>query len=58
MEIQHKRGKDTVVVDALSQKYEEVKAYVILVEVPDWLDEIWGEYANDTYTCALINDSN
>ena len=35
MEILHKRGKDNVVVDALSQKEEEVKAYAILVAVPD-----------------------
>ena len=40
MEILHKRGKGNVVVDALSQKDEEVKAYATLVAVPDWLDEI------------------
>ena len=40
MEILHKRGKDNVVVDALSRKDEEVKAYIISVAVPEWLDEI------------------
>ena len=56
MEILHKRGKDNVVVDALSLEDEEVKAYAILVTVPDWLDEIQGEYVKDPDTCALIND--
>ena len=40
MEILHKRGKDNVVVDALSQKDEEVKAYAISTAILDWLDEI------------------
>ena len=38
MEILHKQGKDNVIVDALSRKDEEVKAYAISVIVPDWLD--------------------
>ena len=58
MEIIHKRGKDNVATNALSQKYEEVKAYAILVSVPNWLDEIQGEYAKDLDTCSLINDPN
>ena len=60
MEILHKQGKDNVVVDALSWKDEEVKAYVILVVVPDWFDEIQGEYVKDLDTCSLIKvrDSN
>ena len=40
MEILHKRGKDNVVVDALPQKDEEVKAYAISVAVTYWLDNI------------------
>ena len=40
MEILHKRGKDNVVVDALSRKDEQVKTYAISVAAPDWLDEI------------------
>ena len=58
MEILHKRGRDNVIVDALSQKYEEVKDYAILVAVLDWLGEIRGEYAKDPDTCSLINDPN
>ena len=40
MEILYKQGKDNVVVDALSQKYEDVKAYAISVIVLDWLEKI------------------
>ena len=58
MEILHKWGKDNVVVDALSQKDEEVKTYVISVVILDWLDEIWGEYAKDPDICVLIDDPN
>ena len=58
MEILHKRGKDNVVVDALSQKDEEVKAYAISIAIRDWLNEIRCEYAKDPNTSALINDPN
>ena len=55
MEILHKRGKDNVVVYALSRKDGEVKASAISVAVPDWLNEIRGEYAKDAHTSTLIN---
>ena len=58
MERLHKRGKDNVVFDALSRKYEEFKYYAISVAVPYFLDEIWGEYAKESGICALINDPN
>ena len=58
MEILHKQGKDNVIADALSRKDEEVKAYAILVAIPDWLDEIREDYAKDPDTYALINDPN
>ena len=58
MEILHKRGKENVVADALSRKDEEVKAYATSIAVPNWLDEIRGEYAQDPDTCTLINDPN
>ena len=45
MEILHKWGRENVVVDALSWKDEEFKAYAISIAVPYWLDEIRGEYA-------------
>ena len=58
MEILHKKGKDNVIANTLSQKDEEVMAYAISVAVPYWLDKIWGEYSKDPNTCALINDPN
>ena len=54
MEILHKWGKDNVVDDALSRNDDEFKDYAISVAVPDWLDEIWKEYAKDPKTCSLI----
>ena len=47
MEILHKGGKDNIVADALSRKYDGVKAYAISVAILDWLDEIRREYAKD-----------
>ena len=35
MEILHKKGKDNLVVDALSRRDEEDKVFAILVAVPD-----------------------
>ena len=58
MEILHKRGKDNVVINALSQKDEGVKAYAIWVAIPDWLDKIRGEFGKDPDTYSLINDPN
>jgi hypothetical protein len=40
MEIIHKKGKDNVVVDALSRKDEEVSSYATTIVIPYWLDEI------------------
>ena len=57
MEILHKRGKDNLVVDALSRK-DEVQTYAISIVIPEWLDEIRREYAKDPNTCALIEDPN
>ena len=58
MGILHKRGKDNIVTNALSWKYDEFKDYAISIVVLDLLNEIWGEYAKDPYTCTLINDPN
>ena len=44
MKILHKRGKDNVVVDALSRKYEETQFFAISIAIPEWLDEILTEY--------------
>ena len=40
MDILHKRGKNNVVVDALSRKDEEVQVYVVSMVIPEFLDEI------------------
>ena len=58
MEIIHKRGKENVVVDALSKKDEYITSYSILVAIPDWLDEIRSEYTKDLEISTIINDSN
>jgi len=40
MEILHKRGKDNIVVDALSRKYEEAQVFAVSITIPEWLNEI------------------
>ena len=40
MEKLHKRGKDNVVSDDLSRKYEEVQVYAISMVILEFLDEI------------------
>jgi hypothetical protein len=40
MKILHKRGKDNIVVDALSRKDEEAQVFTISIAIPEWLDEI------------------
>ena len=40
MEIIHKKGKENVVTDVLSRKYEDITSYSISVAIPDCLDEI------------------
>lgn len=47
MEILHKKGKDNLVVDALSRRDEEDKVFAISVVVPEWLDDIRNEYAKN-----------
>jgi len=47
MEIIHKKGKDNIVIDALSRKDEEVNAYATTIVIPNWLDEIRVDYAKD-----------
>ena len=58
IEIIDKKGKENVVADALSKKYEDIISYSILVAIPKWLDEIWSEYAKDLETSTIINNSN
>lgn len=58
MENLHEKEKDNVVVDALSQKNEDVTTYVTLVVILDWLDDIQTEYAKDPYSCSIIKNIN
>ena len=58
MEIIHKKGKENVVTDALSRKYEDITSYSISVAIPEWLNEIRSEYAKDPETSTIINNSN
>jgi hypothetical protein len=56
MEILHKKGKDNVIVDALSRKDDDVTTYATTVVIPDWLDEIRVEYAKDPESYSIINN--
>ena len=38
MEILHKRGKDNIMVDALSRKYEEAQVFAVSIAIPKWLN--------------------
>ena len=58
MEIIHKKGKENVVVDALSRKDEDITSYSISIAIPEWLNEIRSEYAKDLETSTIINNSN
>ena len=58
MEIIHKKGKENVVADALSIKYEDMTSYSISVTILEWPDEIRSKYAKDQETSTIINNSN
>jgi hypothetical protein len=54
-EIIYKKGKDNVVVDALSQKYEEEGSlFSLSFNVPDWLQAIHQEWLQDPKSSHLI----
>ena len=63
-EIIYKKGKQNVVVDALSRKDEDVEAllYVISIIQPDWIAKAMDEWKNDekiwTFIQKLQNDPN
>ena len=42
-----KKGKDNIVVDALSIKCEDITTYAISIVILVWLHEIQLEYAKD-----------
>ena len=58
MEILHKNGKDNIVADTLSRKYEEVQVYVVSMVIPEFLDEIRTEYVKNTKVSSIINNIN
>jgi hypothetical protein len=54
-EIIYKKGKDNVVTDALSQKYEdEGSLYSLSFIVPDWLQAVHQEWLHDPKSSHLI----
>jgi hypothetical protein len=54
-EIIYKKGKDNVVVDALSQKYEEEGSlFSLSFIVPDWLKAVHQEWLQDSKSSHLI----
>ena len=54
-EIIYKKGKDNVVADALSQKYEdEGSIFSLSFIVPDWLQVVRQEWLQDPKSSHLI----
>jgi hypothetical protein len=54
-EIIYKKGKDNVVADALSQKYEdEGSLFSLSFIVPDWLQAVSQEWIQDPKSLHLI----
>jgi hypothetical protein len=54
-EIIYKKGKDNVVVDALSRKYEdEGSLFSLSFIVPDWLQVVHQEWLHDPKSSHLI----
>ena len=55
-EIIYKKGKQNVVIDALSRKYEDVEALLwsLLIIQPDWILEAREEWKNDPLVWTLI----
>jgi hypothetical protein len=55
-EIIYKKGKKNVVVDALSQKYEEDRSlFSLSFIVPDWLQAIRQEWLQDPKITSLLH---
>ena len=55
-EIIYKMGKQNVVTDALSRKYEDVELllYAISIIQPDWIAEVMDEWKNDEKIWTFI----
>lgn len=52
----HKKGKDNVVINALSQEDKDVTTCVTTIVTFDWLNEIWIEYVKDLESYSIINN--
>ena len=57
-EIIYKKGKQNIVVDALSRKDEDVEAllYAISIIQPDWIAEAKDEWKNDEKIWTFIQE--
>jgi hypothetical protein len=53
-EIIYKKGKDNVVADALSRKYEEGSLFSLSFIVPDWIQAVRQEWLQDPKSSHLI----
>ena len=55
-EIVYKKGKQNVVVDALSRKDEDVEAFLCAISIiqPDWIIEARDEWKNNEKVWTLI----
>eukprot|EP00253_Pinus_taeda_P004772 PITA_04772 len=55
-EIIYKKGKQNVVADAPSRKYEDVEAFLCTISIiqPDWINEARDEWKNEKEVWALI----
>lgn len=58
LEILHKKGKENVVVDAISRKDDDNTACATMIVVLEWLDEIRAEYAKDEDCDFMIKSIN
>lgn len=53
-EIIYKKGKENVLVDALSHQYKDAKLFSGLsLQVPNWLDEFRSEWLTHLYLISL-----